>query len=67
MHIKTARVEVGQLLKEAQDEHLENISIAKHNARCDVRDVKPYKSAAQRALVRSVGDLIALVEQSSDN
>lgn len=67
MHIKTARVEIGQLLKEAQDEHLDNINTAKHNARCDLRDMKQYKSAAQRALVQAVNELIALAEQSSGN
>lgn len=67
MHVKTARADLALLLKAAQAEQLDNIKTAQHNARCQVDETRPYKSAAQRALVRGVHALIALAEQSADN
>jgi hypothetical protein len=67
MHVKTARADLTLLLQASQAEQLENIKTAQHNARCPVDETRPYKSAAQKALVRGVNDLIALAEQSADN
>ena len=67
MQIKTAKVEMGDLLKTASAENQENLGIAKHNARCDPDKMKAYKSAAQRALVRGVKDLIDIAESGTSS
>ena len=67
MLIKTARAEMGNLLKAAQDEHRENIQIAIRNSRCDIDDMSPYKTAAQAALIRGMQALIDLAEAAQSS
>jgi len=63
MHIKTARQEFKGILDDAVLEQDENINIARENARSSPDDeIKPFKSAAMKTLIRSVSELISLVE-----
>jgi hypothetical protein len=64
MMIKNARAEIKPLLTAALAEQQENIKIAQANAKCGFNDLQPYRSEAQRALIRGIDSLIALVEQS---
>ena len=62
MIIKTAKFEMGGLLKAAQEENAENLQIAQSNVNCGFAEMEHYKSAANRALIQGMNELIALVE-----
>ena len=70
MMTKTARVELAALLKNANDERLENLKRAFENGRLahaarseDPQAVKPYSNRHFLTLIKACGDLVGLVEQ----
>lgn len=63
MQVKTAAVEMGNLLKASAAEHGENIKKAHRNARCTNPELlEPYDNMAFRDLIRGVKELTGLVE-----
>ena len=67
MHIKTAGVEMKQLLLDEQTEAQVNIKRAGWNARCtDPQKLVPYENKAALALIRGVDALIGLAREGSD-
>ena len=70
MHEKTARVELANLLKNAQAERLENIKRAFANGKAasdaralDGQRVQAYSNKHFANLIRGIGELVGLVER----
>jgi len=62
MQVKTAGVEMKDLLEASQREGLENIKRARFNAKClELDKLVPYENKAMTALIRGTDALLGLV------
>lgn len=67
--IKQAADQLARQLREklaaSVAEQCENLKLARHNARCPVEQIQPYKIEAQLAAVRAVEQLLDMVKSAA--